>query len=182
VKVWTSPTIRTAPVSQHVCPGESVETRVVPGPDSLNRLLEQFFEGDPERPIGYQWYRVGLHPTGSASASVASVPVQGATGAVLRFESFQPEDNGFYRCRLSNACGEAFTEAVELTAGAWVRRHPATITNEVCSVTSLEVLASGKGALRYQWRRNGDLLSLNDPRIQGANQSRLAFASLAVPG
>ena len=178
VKVWTSPTIRTAPVSQHVCPGESVETRVVPGTDSLNRLLEQWLDGDPERPVRFQWFRVGLHPTGSASASVASVPIQGATSSVLRFESFQPEDNGYYRCRLSNACGETFTEAVELTAGAWIRRHPATITNDVCTATSLEVLASGKGSLRYQWRRNGDLLSVSDPRIVGANQSRLVFASL----
>jgi hypothetical protein len=177
VKVFMPPTLREQPTGRQVCPGEPLETRVVPGPDSWNVVLERALDGDPERPVRYQWFRLGLDAAGNPNPSDAT-PVPGATGPVLRFESFQPEDNGYYRCRLANDCGAAVSQAVALTAGAWIRRHPASVTNQVCSPTSLGILATGKGPLRFQWRRNGEPMATNDPRILGTDQATLAFASV----
>lgn len=177
VKIFLPPTLREQPVARQVCPGDPVETRIVPGPDSWNALLEGGLAGDPERPVRYQWLRVGVDAAGNPAFG-DSVPVAGATGSVLRFAAFQPGDNGFYRCRVSNECGESFSQAVALTAGAWIRRDPVSITNEVCSSTSLSLLALGKGALRYQWRRNGEPLTTNDLRVLGADRATLTFASV----
>lgn len=178
VKVYTSPTIREEPTAQHVCPGDPLETRVVAGADSLNRLAESGVAGDPERPVRYQWFRVDLDRSGGPGGIAGAGAVPGATGPTLRFGSFQPSDNGFYRCRLSNDCGATFSAPVELTAGVWIRRDPATTTNEVCSLVDLDVLASGKGPLRYQWRRNGEPLSTEPGRITGVTNATLTFTSL----
>lgn len=177
VKVFTPPTVREQPVARQVCPGDALETRVVAGADSLNELLERGPGADPERPVRYQWFRHGLDASGNPDFS-AALAVPNATDPVLRFESFRPEDNGYYRCRLVNDCGATFSQAVALTAGAWIRRHPASVTNEVCSPTSMEVLALGKGSLRFQWRRNGERMTTNDARILGADKANLAFTSL----
>jgi len=177
VKVFTVPTVRQQPIAQQVCPGEPLETRVTPGPDSLQSQLEVGLAGDPERPVRYQWFRVGLDAAGGLNTADLA-PVPGATGPVLRFESFQPGNNGFYRCRLSNDCGMVESQAVALTAGAWIQRHPISVTNEVCSTTSLRVHAFGKGPLRYQWRRNGEGIHTNDARILGIREATLTFSSL----
>ncbi|MBL9137945.1 MAG: hypothetical protein JNK85_18915 [Verrucomicrobiales bacterium] len=177
VKVFTPPTVREQPVARQVCPGEALETRVASGTDSLNEFIEKGLAGEPERPVSYQWFRLGIDASGNPDVSGA-VAVPGATGPALRFESFRPEDNGYYRCRLANDCGSTFSQAVALTAGAWIRRHPGSVTNEVCSPTSLEVQALGKGPLRFQWRRNGERMTTNDARILGVDKPRLVFESL----
>ena len=178
VKIFSAPTIREQPASRRVCPGDPIEIRVVPGPDSLNRLAEPGSATGPERPIRYQWFRLGVEPSGNYPDASASDAVPGAVGSTLRFDSFQPADNGFYRCRLSNDCGDTFTTPVELTAGVWIKRHPVTTTNLVCTLVSIDLLASGKGPLSYQWRRNGDPLPTNVLRVSGGTTPSLTFASL----
>jgi hypothetical protein len=168
VKILTRVNLREQPVARHVCPGDPVETQVVAGPDSFNALLVDGLSASPERPVRYQWFRLGAN----------GGPVPNATNAVLRIDAFQPEDNGFYQCRVSNDCGDRVSLSVPLTAGAWVVRDPSPTTNEVCTTTQLDVSALGKGTVRFQWRRNGDPLSPEDPRVTGAQLSTLTFTAL----
>ncbi len=177
VKIFMPVALREHPVARHVCPGQTVETQVVAGPDSLNAFLQQGLAANPERPVRYQWFRLGVNAAGQPSQA-DSTPVPNATGPVLRFDAFQPADNGYYLCRVSNDCGDRFSQMVPITAGAWVLRHPFPTTNDVCTTASLDLSALGKAPLRFQWRRNGEPLPPDDLRVTGANQPRLTFTAL----
>jgi hypothetical protein len=178
IQVNSPPAVRVQPVSQQVCPGEPLEVSVAPGPDSYNALLEKGFDASPERPVRYQWYRQTPAAGGATALGIPNTPIAGATEPTLRFAAFQPADNGLYRCRLSNDCGDTDTVTVELTAGVWIKHQPTTTTNEVCGAALLELAATGKGTLRYQWRRNGEPVPADLPRLAAAPSARLAFASL----
>ncbi|MBL9128263.1 MAG: hypothetical protein JNL97_11470, partial [Verrucomicrobiales bacterium] len=161
VLVGGPPVIVQAPFSRHVCPGDASELRVL-------------FQSD--YPPTVQWFRVDLDLAGAASlAAQSSIP--GADGNVLAFPSAKPSDNGYYRVRIANRCGTVWSTPVEFTAGVWLKRQANSSTNAVCTATELAVLASGKGRLRYAWRRNGEPLAASE-RVAGVDGPNLRFASL----
>lgn len=161
VRVGGPPVITGHPSNVHVCPGETAETRFL-------------FESDFTPTV--QWFRIPLSAQGTASLAAQSL-VAGADSNLLRFEGMSPTANGFYRARVSNRCGTTWTEPVEVTAGVWLRVEPRDSTNSVCSSLGLDVLASGNGPLRYQWRRNGESMPAS-ARITGADRAGLQFSSL----
>ncbi len=161
IRVGGPPLITGQPADVHVCPGETAEARFL-------------FESDFAATV--QWFRIPLSAQGTASLGSQS-PVAGAESNVLRFEGMSPTANGFYRARVINRCGSAWTEPVEITAGVWLRVEPKDSTNLVCASLGLNVLASGNGTLRYQWRRNAESLT-NSDRVVGTARPGLQFASL----
>lgn len=161
VRVGGPPVITTPPVSVHVCPGETASARF-------------FFTSD--YPATVQWFRLAPDRTGNAGlAALAAVP--GAESNELAFDPMSPADSGFFRARVTNRCGTAWTPTILMTAGVWLRLEPDPATNEVCAAGSFAVRATGKGPLTYQWRRNGEPLP-SSARVSGTETPTLAFAAI----
>lgn len=161
VRVGGPPVITQPPASLNVCPG-----------DGASAIF--FFQSD--YPPTVQWFRLATDAVGDFSVdSFSAVP--GADSNELRIPGMKPEHSGYYRARVTNRCGTAWTPVIVLTAGVWLRLEPGSSTNEVCSAWQLRVRATGKGPLTYQWRRNGEALT-NTVRVTGANTGTLAFAGL----
>jgi len=161
VRVGGPPVITAEPAAVHVCPGETAET--------------QFFF-DSDYPATIEWFQVPVAPDGNASVAPSAV-IPGADSNRLRIAALSPADNGFYRARVSNRCGIAWTQPVEITAGVWLRVEPRDTTNNICDATSLNLLASGKGAISYRWRRNGEPLT-NSTRILSTDFTPLTINRL----
>jgi hypothetical protein len=161
VRVYVSPAVTLAPTTQRVCPGETAtavaggvaqyETSEGPNAPWGSVVVRQ----DPAIPVGYAWQRLSVDGRGEPVLG-SGVAVPGATQPTLRLTGMQPADSGFYRCVVTAGCGRIGTSPIELTAGVWVRVQPRSTTNTVCQPVSLGVAASGKGTLRYRWRRNQD--------------------------
>ena len=117
-------TITTAPGSPAVSPDTNpylcavavVPVSAAPVPPVIARQPESATRGvgDPvalgvlvtgSTPLRYQWLRDGT-------------PVAGATAATLNFPKVTAADAGTYRCRVTNAHGETFTEPATLTVFA----------------------------------------------------------------
>lgn len=161
VRVGGPPVITAQPASINVCPGDTASARF-------------FFQSD--YPASIQWFRLAPDRTGDAGLA-AMAPLPGTDSNEFGFRSMGPGDSGFYRARVTNRCGSAWTSVIVMTAGVWLRREPSSVTNDVCSAGSLEVRATGKGPLTYQWRRNGEVMKDSD-LITGTAGERLAFASI----
>lgn len=161
VRVGGKPEITRNPESRSVCPG-----------DDAAALL--FFTSD--YPATVQWFRVALDGAGQASLG-SLTPVEDGASNELRFPSMRPDQNGFYRARVSNRCGEVWTPVIRMTAGVWLQAQPMSTTNDVCTPWTFRVVASGKGTLTYRWRRNGE--AMNDAgRISGVEGRDLGFSTL----
>lgn len=96
------------------------------------------------RPFGYQWYHDGS-------------PISGANSATLTVSDITPEDAGQYSLTITNSCGNAQTDTVDITV-----QTPPTVTAQPVGTTvceqetvSLSVVATGTPPLSYQWRKNG---------------------------
>lgn len=155
--------------SMAVCPGDPASTT---------------FQFLTDSPAVITWFRLAPdfngNPSNEGMVLVPNPPgleVPGPGDPELVLPAMQPAQNGFYRARAVNACGEAWSEVAVLTAGAWIRAHPQSSTNRVCTAQSLRVVAAGKGELRYQWRRNGLPLATDD-RIVGTRNPVLLFTTL----
>ena len=182
LRVYRNPAITLQPVTQRVCPGETVRASTAglaeyimtrgPGPDELTGIVLR----DPSTPLRHEWQRLAMDPAGQPQLGTG-VPIPGATHPMLTLPAMTSPDNGFYRCVVFARCARGFSDIIELTAGVWIKVHPASTTNLVCQPVSLSVLASGKGTLRYQWRRNQVSLA-NDARMTGVNGNQLRFSAL----
>ncbi len=155
--------------SMAVCPGETASTTF--GVLSSTLLTVTWFRFDPD---------ANGDPSNNGMVRVPSATELGIPGTWdwdLVLPDMQPAQNGFYRARAVNLCGETWSDVAMLTAGAWIRAHPQSITNRVCTPQSLRVVAAGKGELKYQWRRNGLPLE-SDTRVVGTRNPVLFFSTL----
>lgn len=135
-------------------------------------------------PMTVTWFRLEPDANGNPSGdgmvrvpSAAELGIPGKTQQDLELPAMQPSENGFYRARAVNACGETWSDVGMLTAGAWIRAHPRSVTNRVCTPQSLQVVAAGKGELKYRWRRNGLPLE-SDARVVGTEGPVLLLTTL----
>ncbi len=155
--------------SMAVCPGETASATF--GVLSSTPLTVTWFRFDPD---------ANGNPSNNGMVRVPSAAELGIPGTLdwdLALPDMQPSQSGFYRARAVNLCGETWSEVGMLTAGVWIRAHPQSTTNRVCTTHSLRVLAAGKGELRYQWRRNGLPLE-SDTRVVGTRNPVLLFTTL----
>ncbi|MCG3125627.1 MAG: hypothetical protein CHACPFDD_00452 [Phycisphaerae bacterium] len=122
------PSISTHPSDQSVCDGGSATFTIVAN-------------GTP--PLSYQWQK-------------DTVDIGGATSDLYTINPVGAGDAASYRCVVTNACGNATSDAATLTVNV-----APTITDEpdaqtACTGDSVTftVAASGSGPLSYQWQKN----------------------------
>lgn len=126
---------------------------------------------------------------GSASFSVAAggappqtfswrfngQPIPGATASMLHISSVAISDVGSYDCVVTNGCGSATSNpaTLSLSASTSITQQPQSEMACVGGAATFSVVASGAGALTYQWRRNGQ-------PIPGANSAALELSNIAA--
>lgn len=161
VRVGGPPVIVTQPASVLLCPGEDA-------------TVTFFFDSDYTAVV--EWFRLGANGGGEVQlGAIDRVP--GADSNTLQFRGMQPAQSGYYAARVTNRCGSVWTTPIQIVAGIWLRSVPRDSTNEVCSPHQLQVAASGKGPVRFQWRRNGFPLVATD-RVVGTTTNVLRFLGL----
>lgn len=112
-------------------------------------------------PLGYRWFRNGVE-----------LPSQ--SSAVLTIANAGAGDDGSYRVEVSNAVGTAVSSTVQLTliGAPAITQQPAASTAASGTTATFSVAATGD-ALRYQWLRNGAVVS-------GATGASHTTASLSM--
>ncbi len=146
VAIAVAPVILTPPAPQTVAAGTTATLSVALTADPVPT---------------YQWHRDG-------------VDLPGGTGRELVIDPVGPDNAGSYTVTITNEAGSITSAAAILTVTApppFIGEHPTSITQPAGTTASLTVVASGSGALSYQWLKN-------DVAIPGATSSTLAFASL----
>ncbi|NLE00239.1 MAG: hypothetical protein GX640_10230 [Fibrobacter sp.] len=106
--------------------------------------------------LRYQWFKNGYY-------------INGATSPSFSISSVALSNAGSYNCVVSNSYGSVSSNAAELTvvqniSPPVITRHPRDITVEDGDEATFSVTASGSEPLKYQWQRNGKIIS-------GANSS-----------
>ncbi len=116
-------------------------------------------------PLSYQWFK-------------ESVPLAGATNAVLTFTDLQLAQAGAYAVVVANAFGAVTSSIANLTVNVAGGGGSVLITvppiNQTVSVTSnatFTVTATGTAPLVYQWRKDG-------VAIGGANGATLSLVNV----
>lgn len=116
-------------------------------------------------PLSYQWFK-------------ESVPLAGATNAVLTFTDLQLAQAGAYAVVVANAFGAVTSSIANLTVNVAGGGGSVLITvppiNQTVSVTSnatFTVTATGTAPLVYQWRKDG-------VEIGGANGATLGLVNV----
>ena len=174
----------------HFCPGDSVAIEAPTILPSDNYVACEWAEdpltghghfecltNGPAHPVSLQWFRFDANYDGGVESLVRQSLVPGATNDTLNLPNITPAVNGYYRLFSRAECGSGYSDPIEITAGVWIKASPRDQTNQVCEPLALRVVASGKGALRYQWRKNGFAL-LEDPHIFGITNATLNFTRL----
>ncbi|MBK9991822.1 MAG: immunoglobulin domain-containing protein [Verrucomicrobia bacterium] len=119
---------------------------------------------DGTQPFTYQWYKDG-------------VVIPKATEASFTIDSATAADSASYKARVTNSINYTDSDAAVLK----VAPPPPTITTQLAAKTNviagqsveLKVVATGSGALSYQWTKNGT-------NISGATSSTYKIASAAA--
>jgi uncharacterized repeat protein (TIGR01451 family) len=142
----TPPSITTQPQSQTACAGSSVMFSVT---------------ATGTAPLSYQWQKL-INGTWTN--------ISGATSSTYSINSVTTADAGSYRIVVSNACGEATSNAATLTVNTApsITQHPQSQTVCAGSSVSFSVGASGTAPLSYQWQK---LINGNWTNISGATSS-----------
>lgn len=156
--------------------GNYLQSRLVTDPETGLQVFEEFING-PEYPVSHQWFRFGAMEGSGAIHLGQQFEVPGATNSGIILSNMTSAVNGYYRLRTETLCSTAYSAPIEITAGVWIKSNPRSQTNLVCEPLSLKVVASGKGPLTYQWRKDGFPLSDN-PHLAGVNGATLSFARL----
>ncbi len=104
-------------------------------------------------PFSYQWYRVdaqGTHPVTNIPARVS-----GAQTPMLVLSNTGDEDAGAYRCQVSDACGSTMSGDAPLILDSVTQfvLQPESRTACRSETLGLEVVATGRPPLRYQWMK-----------------------------
>ncbi|MEI6035272.1 MAG: immunoglobulin domain-containing protein [Verrucomicrobiae bacterium] len=112
--------------------------------------------------LAYQWSKGGT-------------PISGATGAALSLTGIQLSDAGSYSVTVSNAVGNATSDAATLTVlnTPGITTQPQSASGIGGQSASFSVTATGSGTLSYQWSKDG-------VPISGATSSTLDLANLLL--
>jgi hypothetical protein len=123
-------------------------------------------------PLAYQWRRNGVDLADGAGIS-------GATTATLSIAAVAPAHAGSYDCVVTNACGSTTSSAAALTidTAPAITQEPAAATRCGGQTVSFTVAATGTAPLAYQWRHDGQPITI-DGRISGAATPTLTISSL----
>jgi hypothetical protein len=105
------------------------------------------------------------------------VPIVGATFYNYTIPAVAHADAGQYTCTVIGLCAQAISNPATLRVGLTFDQQPVSVAPSPCETAHFFVLASGKGTLSYQWRRNGAPL-VNDGRIFGANTLELTITGV----
>ena len=145
--VFTPATITELPISQVATAGQSVSFSVQAA-------------GTPT--LFYQWFQ-------------NSMPVPGATTAVLELSNLQSINGGSYQVVVSNFVGSVTSAPATLVVNTppSINSSPSGTNLLAGGSVTLSVAASGSEPLRYQWRRGAEIIS-------GATNSTLLFSSIEV--
>ncbi len=143
----SAPTIAVQPRSQSVANGAFVSFSVsVTG----------------TKPVNYQWRKNGAD-------------ISGATISGLSLSQVSTNDSGSYSVIVSNSVGTvtSFSAILTVVLPPVIVTQPANQTVLVTAPASLSVNASGFGALKFQWQKQGT-------NISGATGSQLKFSRVAT--
>ena len=126
-------------------------------------------------PFAFQWLRDG-------------VPVNGATSAVLTFNSVAMPNAGAYSVRVTNSAGQVVSDNAlldvisnDVPVAPTITSQPATLILPINGSGTLAVGATGTGPLSYQWHLNGDPLpGATDPVMHFAHIAEVDFGTYTV--
>ncbi|MCA3004432.1 MAG: immunoglobulin domain-containing protein, partial [Phycisphaerales bacterium] len=130
-------------------------------------------------PISYQWQRNSVNLVNGVNA--AGTTISGATTPILTLTGADPDDDGTYRCVVSNDCDTDTSLSATLTVRPQVIITSSPADQTVCTgnTVNFTVTATGAGPLTYQWRRNGVNLA-NGVNANGTTVSGVTTAALSL--
>lgn len=150
----TGPEIITSPVSRSVTVGGKVVFSI---------------EASGPAPLSYRWQRHGVPLNNGGGYS-------GVTTDTLTIDPASVSHAGEFRCVVTNSCGSAASGTASLTVLVPPAITTQPVSRSVCEGESVQfsVAATGTAPLSYQWRRNGQNLSLAS-HISGVTTSTLTI-------
>jgi hypothetical protein len=152
------PIITEHPQSQQACPGSTVTFTV----DSTTG----------SGTLSYQWQFNGSDlPDGG--------DISGATTDTLQIMNVDANDEGDYRCVVTNEAGNAISDPATLTllSDTVITEHPTSQEKKEGEVVTFTVSATGGGTLSYQWQKDDQNLS-DGGRISGTATSTLQIVDI----
>lgn len=144
------PTITTHPTSLSECAGNPVEFSVVATGTSPS----------------YQWQK-----------NLVNIP--GATNSTYSIADVTTDDEGSYRCVVTNGCGTVNSNAATLGVDTAVQfsSHPASQNANVGDTVQFSAAGAGSEPIAYTWLRNGIPLS-NGGRFSGVDTTTLTITNV----
>jgi pectate lyase/pectin methylesterase-like acyl-CoA thioesterase len=134
-------TILTQPVSRTAFTGDTV-------------IFSGAAQGVP--PPSYQWFKDGA-------------PIAGANSATLTLTNVQLNSTGSYSFTATNTSGSITSAPATLTVftrGNLIAQQPQSQVVNIGETATFTVVASGSGAINYQWRKNGvDIAGATDSTL-----------------
>ncbi|MBI5864637.1 MAG: immunoglobulin domain-containing protein [Planctomycetes bacterium] len=145
-----APAITTHPLSDALCINDAVTFNVI---------------ASGSTPMTFQWRKDGGNIGGATSDSYTIDPI--TLG-----------DGGSYDCVVTNACGNATSNAATLTVITvpTINTHPSNQTVTAGATVQFTVGATGAGPLLYTWRKGGFEL-FNGGNIAGADTATLTVSN-----
>ncbi len=125
--------------------------------------------GSGTGPLSYRWQKNGSDLSNGGHYS-------NVTGSTLTVSNISSADAASYRCRISNACGTAYSNSANLTVQAATVVNSQLASSFACPGTTLNftVSCSGTGTLTYQWQKD----NVNLPN--GGHYSGVTTATLTI--
>ncbi len=155
-----SPTINVQPAALDICEGSLASFEV---------------SASGTTPLSYQWRRNGAPLSDDGR-------IIGTDAAILYISPSQAADGGNYDCVVTNACGNATSDAVALAVDVAPVISVDPIPQTACLPASatFTVSATGTPPLSYQWRNNYVPLSNAPGHISGADTASLTLSPAEI--
>ncbi|XP_064420214.1 hemicentin-2 [Latimeria chalumnae] len=136
--------------------------------------LECLTEADP--PPTVQWYKDSV-PLQSGSRIQVMVNRQ-----FLQIQGVVPADNGLYTCVVSNVAGESTLDfQVEVHVAPVIKAESSSVSVSLNQPTLLPCTAEGFPAPTVMWRKDGSLLSPENPRFEILPEGSLQIRAVQIP-
>lgn len=151
--ICSGASIVTPPSNQTACVGSPATFSVVAGGTG---------------PFNYQWRK-------------NTVNIGGATNSSYTIAAVVVGDAGSYDCVVTNACGNATSNAASLTVNTPVaiNSQPGSVSVGAGANVNFTVGVTGSAPLSYQWKKNGSNLS-DGGNISGATTATLTLTSVTA--
>lgn len=145
------------PALQNVCPATDVQFAV---------------SAEGQGALTYQWQKDGADLSNVTDYS-------GVTTATLTVLQADAGDEGNYRCAVTDSTSTAYSNAAALfvAAAPVMTQQPSSQTVEAGATAVFSVVASGEGALTYQWQKNQQDLA-NGGHYAGCTTATLTVSSV----